>query len=152
MSRLTQWSKYWLPVMAGMVLIFLASSDTASFQHTSRFVGPFLRRFFPGLSPEAQHAILVASRKAAHVTEYALLSMLVWRALRKPVRDEKRPWDWRLAYRALAIVALYAATDEFHQKFVPSREGAVVDVLIDVGGGLLGLFCIWVLGKLRRSW
>jgi VanZ family protein len=35
--------------------------------------------------------------------------------------------------------ALFAASDEFHQTFVKSRTPSVRDVLLDVGGALLGL-------------
>jgi VanZ family protein len=34
------------------------------------------------------------------------------------------------------IVAGYAALDEFHQSFVPGRQAAVGDVLIDASGGI----------------
>jgi VanZ family protein len=35
--------------------------------------------------------------------------------------------------------ALFAVSDEFHQTFVKSRTPSVRDVLLDVGGALLGL-------------
>jgi len=66
----------------------------------------------------------VLLRKAGHVTEYAVLTGLWWRALRGAgVR-------FPLA-GAIAISVGYAATDEFHQTFVDGRHGTPVDVLID---------------------
>jgi len=44
----------------------------------------------------------------------------------------------------------YAASDEFHQTFVPSREGCVRDVMIDTSGALAGLFALWLFGRLRK--
>jgi VanZ family protein len=76
--------------------------------------------------------------------------LLVWRALRHPATDDPRNWSWRLAGRALLWVMLYAATDEFHQLFVPSREAAVTDVLIDTAGGALALCLLWSIGHWRR--
>ena len=64
-------------------------------------------------------------RKCAHLTEYAMLALLLWRAVRKPVKNDPRPWIWREARLALLLVVLYAASDEFHQLFVPSRDAAV---------------------------
>ena len=34
---------------------------------------------------------------------------------------------------------IYALSDEFHQTFVPGRDGNIVDVLIDSSGALVGI-------------
>ncbi len=135
-----------------MCVIFSASSDQMSFAHSSRIIGPIVRWLFPHLSEETVHTIVVLARKCAHVTEYAILSLLVWRALRKPVRNDTRPWQWKEAARTALLVLLYAASDEFHQLFVPSRQASVVDVLIDTAGGVLALLFIWSLGIWRKRW
>src|ERR671928_1027009 len=73
-------------------------------------------------------------RKIAHMSEYALLCFLWWRALRT-----------RLTTSAAIVVAFaltvgYAATDEFHQHFVEGRHGTPIDVGIDaVGAGVAAL-------------
>lgn len=69
----------------------------------------------------------VALRKLAHVTEYAILTALWWRALRG------LGMRFPLA-AAIAISIGYAATDEFHQTYVDGRHGTPVDVLIDSAG------------------
>ena len=46
----------------------------------------------------------------------------------------------RAALVAWGAATLYAATDEFHQLFVPGRAGLPTDVLIDATGAALGLF------------
>jgi len=46
----------------------------------------------------------------------------------------------------------YAASDEFHQLFVPSREASVLDVLIDTAGAVFALLLIWFIGRWRRRW
>src|SRR5436190_10836111 len=98
--------KYWLPVLIWMILIFSASGDTKSFQHSSRFLGPLLHWLFPHASEHAINVGVVIGRKCAHLTEYAVLGLLLWRALRQPVRNDPRPWSWSVAMRALLIVAL----------------------------------------------
>jgi len=140
----------WVPVLVWMGVIFSASSDGMSFQHTSRIIGPLVQWLFPQLSDETVHAIVVCVRKCAHLTEYAALALLLWRALRKPPAAESRRWQWPTAGLALALVALYATSDEIHQAFVPSREGSVRDVLLDTLGGTLGLLCLWAVVRWRK--
>ena len=135
-----------------MWVIFAASSDRRSFQHSSRIVGPFVRWLFPHLSDETIHALVMIVRKCAHLAEYAVLALLLWRALRKPPELNAPSWCWSEAGLALALVALYAASDEFHQTFVPSRQGCVRDVLLDTAGGALALLCLWAVGRLRKRW
>jgi len=123
--------KYWLPVLLWMVFIFIGSTDLMSAEHTSRFIGPFLRWFVPDITDATVTSIQLVVRKCAHLTEYAILSALLLRALRQHL----------LAARsvAFALAALYAVVDEFHQSFVPSRTGSPWDVVTDSIGAILGL-------------
>jgi VanZ family protein len=69
-------------------------------------------------------------RKGAHVTEYAVLGGLLYRALgREPL--------------ALAAGIAYAATDELHQHFVRGRHASPVDVAIDAVGVAVGML-LWL--------
>ena len=70
--------------------------------------------------------------------------------VRKPAEPGHTPWRWSKAGLVLALVALYAASDEIHQAFVPSRDASVRDVLLDTTGGALGLLCLWAVGCLRK--
>ena len=66
-------------------------------------------------------------RKLAHMAEYGLLWFLWWRAL-----------GFGHPAIAIAIVLLWAASDEYHQSFVEGRHGTPWDVAIDaVGVGLV---------------
>lgn len=65
-------------------------------------------------------------RKAAHMTEYAILSILIYIWLGK-------------CKHAIVCAALYAASDELHQLFVPGRAGRLGDVMIDSVGAVLGV-------------
>jgi VanZ family protein len=143
---------YWLPVLVWMALIFSASGDSKSFQHSSRLIEPLLRFFFSHMADETVARIVFFVRKLAHLTEYAVLATLLFRAFRQQRKDDPRPWLSRHARLAMLIVALYAASDEWHQSFVPTREASVVDVMIDTSGGALGLIAIWALGRFRKKW
>lgn len=73
-------------------------------------------------------------RKAAHATEYACFAVLLMGMYQ----------SYGLAGRRQIIAsflsaAAYAATDEFHQLFVPGRGCRVTDVLIDSLGAAAGI-------------
>jgi len=69
-------------------------------------------------------------RKGAHIAEYAILGALLYRALGREAL-------------ALAVGIAYAATDEFHQRFVHGRHSSPVDVAIDAVGLALGML-VWL--------
>ena len=78
-------------------------------------------------------------RKAAHMTEYGVLALLWWRALRT-----------RSPLPGALIAVAYAITDEFHQTFVAGRHGVATDVLIDTVGVTLGV-ALWTTASRARS-
>jgi len=135
-----------------MALIFSASTDLMSSQRTSRIIGPWLRWFNPDISDDAIRRVQLVVRKTAHVTEYAILAALLWRAIRRPTKDDERQWSWREAALAIAVAGGYAVTDELHQHFVASRFGSVWDVLLDTLGATAGVFILWTIGRWRRLW
>ena len=152
MRHLRSFLLYWVPVIVWMLLIFSASTDAGSFQNSSRILGPLLHWLFPGLAPETVNTVITAIRKCGHLSEYALLAVLVWRARRRPVWRDPRPWHWSEALEALWVAVLYAATDEFHQTFIPSREGCVRDVLIDSCGAVFALILLRLVGRWVMLW
>jgi len=143
---------YWVPVLGWMTVIFSASGDRKSAQHSSRLIEPLLHWLFPDLSTDTVGLIVLLFRKCAHVTEFAILALLIWRALRAWLTPKARAWSWRMARNAWLLVVLYAASDEFHQWFVPERQASGWDVLIDATGAAVGLVALWALGCWRKWW
>lgn len=135
-----------------MVLIFVGSTDLLAAQHTSRFLGPLLKWLFPGITDLAVGNVQLFVRKCGHATEYALLTLLVWRGLNAAQLGLSRPWPAGRAWGSWAIATFYAMTDEWHQSFVPSREGQVTDVLIDSLGAVLAIGLLWAWGQWRGRW
>ncbi len=129
--------KYWLPLLIWLSVIFVGSTDLMSAEHTSRFIVPILLSLKPGIAPETIQSILFAVRKCAHMAEYAILALLLWRALRSG--SALRAKISMLFGAVLLGCAVVAASDEFHQSFVKSRTPAVRDVLLDIAGALFGL-------------
>ena len=74
--------KYWLPLLVWLVVIFVGSTNLMSAEHTSRFIVPFLLWLKPGMTQENTWWIIVLMRNCAHVGEYVVLALLMWRALR----------------------------------------------------------------------
>ena len=126
---------YWGPPIAWMALILIASSDLMSAEHTSRFIGPVLRWMFPDIAAEQVTAVQFYVRKTAHVIEYAILGVLLMRALAAGVKMVA-PGD---VVVALVVALLCAGTDEFHQSLVRSRTGSPFDVMLDLAGAYLGV-------------
>ena len=85
-------------------------------------------------------------RKAAHMTEYAILGLLSFTFYRGILKKEKRQF-----LAALLTAAVYAATDEFHQYFIPGRSAEVMDVCIDTLGASIGLAILFFTLKVVRK-
>ena len=112
-------------------------------------------------------------RKTAHAAEYAVLGLLaagVCIPAAERYRGEKeltgKDGSGRYVNGGAAkirrellipwgIAALYAATDEFHQLFVPGRSGQISDVILDSAGALAGLLILAlvrkIIGRRRNS-
>jgi VanZ family protein len=143
--------KYWLPALAWMTLIFAGSTNLLSSASTSPFIVAILHRLKPDLSDHALNLAIEVIRKCGHLSEYAVLAVLTFAAVQGSFRLLKTPWSWRRAAGALAVCAAYAATDEFHQSFVPTRTSSGWDVLIDTGGAFVALALIGMLSRRHRA-
>lgn len=85
-------------------------------------------------------------RKAAHMTEYAILGQLSFAFYAGYFGKRRKSY-----LAAFFTAAVYAATDEFHQYFIPGRSAEVRDVCIDAAGALLGLIFLYFLLKMVRK-
>jgi hypothetical protein len=137
----------WIAAGFWAVWIFFASTERFGSDHTSKHIVPFLRWLLPHASLSTLLFLHLAIRKTAHVFEYFVFSVLLWRA----IRGEGSRWRFRWALLAILIAAVYAASDEFHQIFVPGRGASVRDVMIDVCGATLAQIVIWLWLRPRRD-
>ena len=137
--------KYWLPAIVWACLISTLSTDSFSSEHTSAYILPVLRWFFPHAAPETLELMHAVIRKSAHLTEYFILSVLLMRS----IRGQNRGWKLRWAIWVIVIAAGYASLDEFHQSFVPSRTASPWDALLDTVGASVAQVALWLshLGK-----
>jgi VanZ family protein len=88
------------------------------------------------MSPLAFAVVHIICRKLAHLTEYGIFSLLVYRSL-----PTKGSFGGRLerAFLSILAAAAYSLTDEFHQLFVVGRHGSVADCVIDSVGAALAM-------------
>ena len=146
----------WIPPLLWMAFIFAGSTDLLSANHTSRFIEPFLRWLFHGsLSTGSIDEIHFLIRKTGHLCEYAVLCILFWWALIPQKNDHSMPAPrprWHRATVSITLATGFAATDEFHQSFVPTRGASVEDVLIDTVGAAVGLAIFLSVNRAFRSW
>lgn len=127
------------PLVLWATLIFIGSTDVLSASNTGGVLARPLLWLFPHLSEGTLKILQFVVRKAGHFTEYAVLALLAARAFRTSARELLRNrWFWV----SLFLVVAYSLSDEFHQRFVPSRTGSIYDCMIDSLGGLTALILL----------
>ncbi|CAN5343394.1 VanZ family protein [soil metagenome] len=136
------------PVFLWIGFILYLSSPNGSMTETSRIIGPLLKFFFPAITDETLKFVHAIVRKAAHLTEYAILALLAFRALSLSMVARVR---LRMYWLPVVVVALIASIDEFNQSFEGSRTGSAMDVLLDVTGGALMIAFLYVLKRPRKQ-
>jgi VanZ family protein len=135
---------YWAPPILWMAAIFFFSTDIFSGENTGGVLRSIFHSIFPGLTEEQFRPIHSRIRKAAHLTEYGILALLLFRAFRSGAGIG---WHWSWAIYSLMIIVPYALLDEFHQTLTKARVGSPKDSLIDVSGGVIALMLLWLARK-----
>lgn len=111
---ITKFIKLWSPVIIWMAFIFCLSNT-------------------PNLKTPFKYDFIL--RKIAHITEYFILTFLLYRAFNGSFKATTGG-----NFVCSAIVAfLYAVSDELHQAFVPGRNCTLQDVFIDTIG-IIGFY------------
>ncbi|MBU1084784.1 MAG: VanZ family protein [Candidatus Beckwithbacteria bacterium] len=108
--------KLWLPVLIWAGIIYSFSSMS--------------------INKEAEFNWLdFVIKKSAHVTEYAILFWLLFRAM----SGDNKNLTKKIFIKVFIFTVVYALSDEWHQTFVPGREGTLRDVGFDTIGALISL-------------
>src|SRR5512144_69151 len=138
-SSSTRITHYWIPVLVMLLVQYTFSTNAFSSDETSRFIVPLLIVLLRNPTSEQLMFWHHVIRKAAHVTEYCILGLLVYRAFKV---DVAKPSS--VGILTVMFVAVAATMDEFHQSFVPSRGSSVYDVGWDCIGGLIAIMLLWI--------
>ena len=142
-----------LPSLFMLLLIFRfsaqdgPSSGSLSFRVCSRVLSAFDRSFSISRTPDeflsCAESMQFGVRKAAHITEYFLLTLSIYLPIRVCFFRKKATAPFNSLFCTFLVPTfllsfICASFDEYHQSFVPGRCGTPVDVLIDSIGILLG--------------
>ena len=124
------------------VLFFFSGQNAADSSALSGWFVDFVRSIFPFNRIPADQLIYVV-RKLAHFCIFALEGFLLCLAMTQSFRD-------RSAGAVLSVIACtaLAAANELHQMFSEGRSCEGRDVLIDIGGALLGIAAAMLLLRL----
>lgn len=79
----------------------------------------------------SSHVVDWGLKKSGHLLEYGILALLLWRAITGSIGEKASPWH---AWVIPLVCLVFAATDEYHQSFVPGRGSSASDVMIDALG------------------
>jgi VanZ family protein len=133
---------YWSLLITWMIVICVMSNQPANISD-SQSIGVLDLFSKIGINVNGIFGDLAnfVVRKCAHFLEYMILALLVLNVLKLYFNMKQ------FIIITIVFVFLYACSDEIHQLFVPRREGAIRDVIIDTCGGVT-----LVLIKLGKSY
>ena len=136
----------WTMLVLWMCFIFYMSSRSGSeSQEQSDLVLSILNFLGLQLNESIKNIASFIVRKTAHVTEYMILYILIFRVVTLYFNTKKSKLI------ALLCMFLYASTDEIHQLFVPGRSGMVRDVFIDSIGGIIGIGITFIYENIKKK-
>ena len=141
--------KVWFAAVLWLVVIAIESTSYLSAENTSRVLYPILH-FLLGLDWKRFLVWHHYIRKGGHFVGYFVLSVLLFRAWKATLR---LPALWALRWSAVAFFmsALVASMDEWHQTYLPSRTGAISDVLLDSSAALTAQIVIFLFLRAKTA-
>lgn len=133
--------KYFIPALIWMLFIFIESSMTGELSSgQSNILVDCIYSLF-SIPLEYQDTISFIVRKCAHISEYIILTLLLFYGLHKN--------DFSSLYLTVSISFIYACSDEIHQLFIAGRAGQIQDVFIDTIGIIIASIIIYFLKKYK---
>ncbi len=122
--------KAWVLLIIWMLVIFFFSSQPGNI--SSNLSNSFVKNIIKIIPLDLDICSFII-RKFAHLSEYFILALLMYKILDKEKINKK------VLLKIWLLCILYAISDEIHQLFVLNRSAKVTDVLIDSLGSFLGL-------------
>jgi VanZ family protein len=133
-------SFWWLATLAWAAEIFYLSTPTFSGSFSQSLLTQLLDSLHLSVSPDVLDILDSMLRKFAHLTEYAIFGLLLYRSFGR--KDGFR-WRPRLASWCVLAASAYSLTDELHQVFSPGRHASLIDCGIDTTGAAIAMLLVY---------
>ena len=133
--------KLWFAAGLWLTVIAIESTTYLSSEYTGRFLYPIFHFLF-GMGWQRFLVWHHYIRKTGHFVGYFILSVLLFRAWKATL---KLPVLWALRWSGIAFFmsAIVASMDEWHQTYIPTRTGAISDVVLDSSAALTAQIVIY---------
>ena len=141
------WIRAWLPVLIGILLIVLESTEWFGADHTDSPLRQLYQAIFGQVTNAQWEVIHHYIRKSGHFIGYGLIGLAWLRAWWMTLPHSHFLPD---AFLALMGTALIASLDEFHQSFLFNRTSSPWDVLIDCSGALTLQLMVYIFMRVSR--
>ena len=135
-SRPLQWQ---ISALVWAAFIFYLSTGTFGEGTSQSLLTGAVAFLHLTLSPAALDIVHAVSRKLAHLVEYGILGLLLYRSL---AASGGLSGELQKALWSVLAAAAYSLTDEFHQLFVPGRHASIADCAIDSTGAAVAILLV----------
>lgn len=133
--------KYFIPSFLFMIIIFMFSQQTG--EKSSGISNQMVIWIQSNLHITISEFFI---RKAAHMSEYALLTFTFLYGYTKNGFSLKKVFIF-----SIFSTFIYACSDELHQLFIGGRAGQFTDVLIDTAGGIVAIGIFWIIYYIMKK-
>ncbi len=144
---LKYWVSAWLPVVLGVAVIVIESTEAFGADHTSGPLRKLFEALFGRFSDEVWDGVHHVIRKSGHFLGYGAIGLAWLRAWWMTLPRSHFLLD---AFLALLGTALIASADEWHQSNLPNRTGTPWDALLDCCGAITLQLVVYILMRVTR--
>jgi VanZ family protein len=143
---------WWLTTLAWVAEILYLSTPTFKGSLSESLLVQIVDSLYLSVSWGTLEVLDSLLRKIAHLTEYGIFALLLYRCFAG--RDGFR-WRPHLAYWCVVAACAYSLTDELHQVFSPGRHASLIDSGIDTTGAAMAMLLVygssWVSAAIRNK-
>ncbi len=141
------WVRTWLPVVLGILMIVVESSEWLGSDYTSSPLRTVYQAIFGHVTDAQWDTIHHIIRKSGHFVGYGLIGLAWLRAWWMTLPHSRFLTDATLALLGTAAIAI---ADEYHQSFLSNRTSSPWDVLIDCSGAIVLQLMVYVFLRVSR--
>lgn len=141
------WLRAWLPVLLGVAVIAVESTEWMGADYTSNPLRTLYQAIFGPVSNVEWDVIHHYLRKSGHFIGYGMIGLAWLRAWWMSLPRSRFLPD---AFLALLGTALIASADEYHQSFLPNRTSSPWDVLLDCSGAVVLQILVYLFMRINK--